>query len=173
MRCRNPDCLPEELIRKNKDRKDLYYISKYDEMKTIQDSQSGMAEAGTVISGLLLLVGMLNYINTMAVSMQNRKLTFSIMESVGMSERQIRKLLIREGLLYAGGSVLVTLTAGTAITYIVFQSMNYMKVPFAVPVLPVVCSGLAVTAICVMTPVVTYRKTAGGRTVAERLREYE
>ena len=163
----------KELIRKNKDRKDLYYISKYDEMKTIQDSQSGMAEAGTVISGLLLLVGMLNYINTMAVSMQNRKLTFSIMESVGMSERQIRKLLIREGLLYAGGSVLVTLTAGTAITYIVFQSMNYMKVPFAVPVLPVVCSGLAMTAICVMTPVVTYGKTTGGRTVAERLREYE
>ena len=81
----------------------MYYISKYDEMKTIQDSQSGMAEAGTVISGLLLLVGMLNYINTMAVGMQNRKLTFSIMESVGMSERQIRKLLIREGLLYAGG----------------------------------------------------------------------
>lgn len=96
---------------------DLLYISKYDDMKTIQDSRSGMFEIGTVISLLLLLVGMLNYINTVASSMQSRKLTFSIMESVGMSNKQIKKLLIREGVLYAGGSVFITLTIGTGITY--------------------------------------------------------
>ena len=64
-----------------------------------QDSQGNMMEIGTVISLLLLLVGALNYGNTMAASLQSRKLTFAIMESLGMSDRQIRKLLVREGLL--------------------------------------------------------------------------
>ena len=142
-------------------------------MKTIQDSQSGMFEIGTTISLLLLLVGMLNYINTMANSMQNRKLTFSIMESVGMSKKQIKKLLIREGVLYASGSVFITLTIGTAITYFIFQSMNYMKIPFSIPVVPLVCAILFVLIICILTPIVTYKKIIKNRSIAQRLREYE
>ncbi len=152
---------------------DLLSVSKYDDMKAIQDSQSGMFETGTVISLLLLLVGMLNYINTMANSMQNRKLTFSIMESVGMSKKQIKKLLIHEGILYAGGSVFITLTAGTGITWFLFQSMNYMKIPFTIPVFPLLCAVLLVMMLCVLTPVVTYTKTVRNRSVTERLREYE
>ena len=89
-----------------------------------------MMEIGILIALLLLLVGTLNYINTMAGSIQSRKLTFSIMESVGMSRKQVYRLLLREGLLYAGFSVFLTLTAGTVVTYCCFQSMNYMEIPF-------------------------------------------
>lgn len=53
-------------------------------MKTIQESQGNMMEIGTIIALLLLLVGVLNYANTIASSIQNRKLTFSVMESVGI-----------------------------------------------------------------------------------------
>ena len=163
----------KNIIETNPYHNDLLSISKYDDMKTIQDSQSGMFETGIVISLLLLLVGMLNYINTMAYSMQNRKLTFSIMESVGMSKRQIKKLLVHEGLLYAGGSVLITLTVGTGITWVIFQSMNYMKIPFTIPVFPLLCALLLVMIICVITPIVTYKKTVRNRSITERLREYE
>ncbi len=163
----------KNIIEANPYNHDLLSISKYDDMKTIQDSQSGMFETGTVISLLLLLVGMLNYINTMANSMQNRKLTFSIMESVGMSKKQVKKLLIREGMLYAGGSVFITLTIGTGITWFIFQSMNYMKIPFAIPVLPLLCAILLVMILCVLTPIVTYKRTVRNRSVTERLREYE
>ena len=142
-------------------------------MKTIQDSQSGMFEIGTVISLLLLFVGMLNYINTMASSIQSRKLNFSIMESVGMSRRQIRKLLIYEGILYAGGSVLLTLTIGMGITYFVFQSMNYMKIPFAIPVLTLIYAILLIMILCIFTPIITHKKIVKNRSIVERLREYE
>lgn len=151
----------------------LLYISKYDDMKTIQDSQSGMFEIGTVISLLLLFVGMLNYFNTMASSIQSRKLNFSIMESVGMSRRQIRKLLIYEGILYAGGSVLLTLTIGMGITYFVFQSMNYMKIPFAIPVLTLIYAILLIMILCIFTPIITHKKIVKNRSIVERLREYE
>ncbi len=163
----------KNIIEANPYHNDLLSISKYDDMKTIQDSQSGMFETGTVISLLLLLVGMLNYINTMANSMQNRKLTFSIMESVGMSKKQIKCLLTCEGILYAGGSVFITLTVGTGVTWFIFQSMNYMKISFTIPVFPLLCAILLVMIICVITPIVTYKKTVRNRSITERLREYE
>ena len=163
----------KSLIQESNYSNDLSYTSIYDEMKTIQDSQGNMLEIGTVIALLLLLIGMLNYINTMASNMQNRKLTFSIMESVGMSRKQIRKLLIREGLLYAFGSIFITLTVGTGITYVVFQSMNYMEIPFSVPILPLLCAIILVTIICVATLLFSYNRTAGSKSIVERLREYE
>ena len=88
-----------ELIEDSSNSSDLILESKLENMQTIQDSQGNMMEIGTVISLLLLLVGALNYGNTMAASIQSRKLTFAIMESLGMSDRQIRKLFVREGLL--------------------------------------------------------------------------
>ena len=163
----------KNIIDANPYHNDLLSISKYDDMKTIQDSQSGMFGTGIVISLLLLLVGMLNYINTMAYSMQNRKLTFSIMESIGMSKKQIKRLLICKGILYAGGSVLITLTVGTGVTWFIFQSINYMKISFTIPVFPLLCAILLVMIICALTPIITYKKTVRNRSITERLREYE
>ncbi len=163
----------KHIVKANSYGNDLLSISKYDDMKMIQDSQSGMFETGTAISLLLLLVGMLNYINTMANSMQSRKLTFSIMESVGMSRRQIKKLLTHEGILYTGGSAFITLTIGMGITWAIFQSMNYMKIPFTIPLLPLLCAILLIMIICVLTPIFTFKKTVKNRSITERLREYE
>lgn len=163
----------KEIFHANPYSQDMLCLSKFDDMETIQDSQGNMFEIGTVISLLLLFVGMMNYINTMIGSIQNRKLTFSIMESVGMSRKQIGKLLTRESFLYTLGSIVITLTAGIGITYMVFQSMNYMKIEFTIPLLPLGCSFLLVTIICVLIPLISYKKIMGNSSSAERLREYE
>lgn len=163
----------KKIFNENPYKKEMFYLSKFDEMERIQDSQGNMFAIGTVIALLLLLVGMQNYMNTMTGSMQNRKLTFSIMESVGMSEKQMKKLLIRESILYALGSVFLTLTVGTGITYTVFQSMNYMKIPFTVPLLPLLCAMVLVTVICAVVPLNSYKKIVGNSSIIERLREYE
>lgn len=152
---------------------DLHVESQYEEMKTIQESQDNMMEIGTIIALLLLWVGGLNYANTIASSIQNRKLTFSVMESIGMSRKQINRLLIREGVLYALFSVFITLTFGSAITYICFQSMNYMEIPFKVPVIPLVSAIILVMLICLITPLLSYKRLSGNRSIVERLRDYE
>ncbi|MDO4281873.1 MAG: FtsX-like permease family protein [Peptococcaceae bacterium] len=152
---------------------DLYTESQYENMKTIQESQGNMMAIGTTIALLLLLVGVLNYANTIASSIQNRKRTFAVMEGIGMSRKQLQQLLMREGVLYAAFSVLMTLTIGTAITYACFQSMNYMAVPFKIPVLPLIGAMILVLLICTLTPVLSYKKLAGNRAIVERLRDYE
>ena len=152
---------------------DLHTESQFENMRTIQESQGEMMEIGTIIALLLLLVGVLNYTNTIASNIQNRKLTFSVMESIGMSKKQINKLLIREGTLYALFSVFITLTIGSVITYICFESMNYMEIPFNVPVIPLVSAIILVMLICMITPLLSYKKLAGNRSIVERLRDYE
>ena len=71
---------------------DLYVESQYENMKTIQEAQGNMMEIGTIIALLLLFVGVLNYANTIASGIQNRRLIFSVMESIGMSRKQINQL---------------------------------------------------------------------------------
>ena len=162
-----------ELIEGSSYSSDLLLESKLENMQTIQDSQGDMMEISIVISLLLLLVGVLNYGNTIAASIQSRKLTFAIMESLGMSGRQIRKLLVREGMLYAFFSIAVTVTAGTLITYICFQAVNYTGIPFSVPVLPLLCSGVLVLILCAAVPLLSYKKLQKNPSIVERLREYE
>ena len=162
-----------ELIENSSYSSDLILESKLENMQTIQESQGDMMEISIVISLLLLLVGVLNYGNTMAASIQSRKLTFAIMESLGMSGRQIRKLLVREGMLYAFFSIGVTLTAGTLITYICFQAVNYTGIPFSVPVLPLLCGGVLILILCAAVPLLSYKKLQKNPSIVERLREYE
>lgn len=153
--------------------KDLSIESQYEDMKTIQESQGNMMEIGSCIALLLLLVGVLNYANTIASSIQNRKLTFSVMESIGMSRKQVNQLLLREGALYATFSILITLTIGSIITYICFQSMNYMGIPFKIPVIPFIAATVLVMLICMITPLISYKNLTRKRSIVERLRDYE
>ena len=95
------------------------------------------------------------------------------MESIGMSQKQTNQLLIREGILYAFFSVFITLTIGSVITYICFESMNYMEIPFNVPVIPLISAIILVLLICMITPLISYKKLAGNRSIVERLRDYE
>ena len=71
--------------------------------------------------------------------------------------------LIREGILYASFSVLLTLTAGSAVTYLCFQSMNYMEIPLRIPVLPLLVAIALVTAICAAAPPLSYKSWQGIR----------
>lgn len=152
---------------------DLYYESKYENMKTIQEAQGNMMEIGVALSLLLLFVGTLNYINTIVSNIQIRKLTFATMESIGMTEKQIIKLLISEGLIYAIFSILITATIGTLITYIAFQTINYANIPFAVPIIPLLIAILLVILICIITPLIAYKRIIGKKSIIDRLREYD
>lgn len=93
--------------------------------------------------------------------------------TAAFSGRQIRKLLVREGMPYAFFSIAVTVTADTRITYICFQAVNYTGIPFLVPVLPLLCSGVLVLILCAAVPLLSYKKLQKNPSIVERLREYE
>ena len=66
------------------------------------------AVMGNVISIVIALVGVLNYVNSMATSIVSRKKEFAMMQSVGMTKKQLCKLLVWEGMDYTWITLLST-----------------------------------------------------------------
>ena len=161
----------KEMMKSSPYSKDFSYDSKLEAMKEVKEAQGNMLGVGIGIIVVLALIGIMNYINTVSGNIQSRQIEFAIMESVGMTDRQVKRMLVREGILFAAASLLLTATAGMAATYMVYQSMNYIGVPFAVPVLPVMAMILFIFAVCVTVPLASYHMLAGRRTIVERVRD--
>lgn len=161
------------ILEKGLYKKDFSYDSRIEEMKNIKKAQGNMMGVGIGIVLILALIGVMNYINTVSGNIQSRQLEIAIMESIGMTEKQVKTLLVREGILFAGISLSLTATAGLGVTYVLYQSMNYMDIAFFVPVLPTVFMALFIAAVCVAVPLIAYRVLTGNKTVVERIRGLE
>lgn len=59
------------------------------------------AVMGNVISLVIALVGILNFVNSMITAILSRKKEFAMIQSVGMTRRQLTGMLVCEGLFYA------------------------------------------------------------------------
>lgn len=94
--------------------------------------------------GILIFVfvfSLINLINTLITNLLSRQQEFGIFQSVGMSDRQMSKMLSFECLYYIGITLLVTLTIGTACSLIVcsiFDSVGmFGKITYHFPFIEV------------------------------------
>ena len=153
--------------------KDFSFDSKIQELKTVERAQGNLMGVGIGIVVILAVIGILNYVNTVTGNIQSRQMELAILESIGMTEKQASRMLVTEGLLFAGSSLLLTATLGMAVTYYLYQSMNYRNVPFEVPVLPVLGMAAVVVLVCVMVPLVVQKLIVRKGEIVERIRGIE
>lgn len=163
----------KNLMKESPYAKDFSWDSKIESMKEVEKMQGNMMGIGMGIALILALIGIMNYINTVSGNIQSRQVELATMESIGMTGRQAKTLLVREGMLFAGISLLLTATVGLGITYVIYQSMNYMGIAFSVPVLPVLGMVVFIVAVCAGIPLIAYRVLTGKKTVVERIRRGE
>lgn len=64
---------------------------------------------GAVLCVVVGLVGILNFFNTFLTSIFARKHEIAVLESIGMTKKQVKFMLISEGLIYTMGSAFITL----------------------------------------------------------------
>ena len=126
--------------------------------KEVEKAQGNMMEIGIGIALILALIGMMNYVNTFVGNIRSRRVEIAVLESIGMTGRQVKKMLILEGLLYAGGAWVITGIAGTAATYWIYQSMNYTGAEFVIPAVPLLCAAVISVLICISVPAIAYRE---------------
>lgn len=123
---------------------------------------------------LLIVLGLINFVNVMLTGVIARKNEFAIMESIGTTKKQIRKILTLEGGIYALISTLLIMTLGNAFLLLVADAVpniaNYAK--FEYPVSLVVCLIAAIFVICLSVPAIVYKATSN-ETVIERLHNFE
>lgn len=100
---------------------DLFEVQSYQE---ILDQWEGtlqmMTGAGYAILLVLAIVGIMNLINTTIDSILSRKKELGVMQAIGMSNRQMKRMLQTEGLVYAGGILLLGIGIGSVLGYLVY-----------------------------------------------------
>ncbi|WP_202058428.1 ABC transporter permease [Enterococcus sp. BWR-S5] len=142
-------------------------INRYDNMK---QSEIQLTIVGGSIAVILALLGLMNYVNLMVTSINSRLKEIAILQSVGMTKRQLQKMLLLEGLMYSGFSLFLTSTVGTAISYLIFTTLNEYQVPFSFPWLLIIVIYTAAILICVSTPLLAL-KYVQRTSVIEQLRQ--
>ena len=161
------------LLEENDNAKDFSGESKIEDADEIEKAQGYMPQVGIGIVLILAFIGIMNYMNTFVVNVQSRMTELSVMESIGMTPKQLLGMLVREGVLYVGGAWLVTLTVGLGGTYLLYESMNYRGIAFSVPILPLLFTvGISVL-VCTMIPVFTWIVLEKNGTVVERTKGVE
>lgn len=69
---------------------------------------------------LIAVIGFINLINTMITSIVTRKKELGILQALGLSDRQLVRMLSGEGLVFTAGTLLISLTLGNAAGYLLF-----------------------------------------------------
>lgn len=161
------------ILEASPDDRDFSYESKLEQMKTVKKAQGKMMGIGMGIVLILAFIGMMNYINTSVGNVQSRLVELSVMESVGMTGRQMKNMLMLEGMIYACGAWTLTATAGLGITYALFRALNYRDAEFQVPAAPLLIAAVFVVTLCAIVPVRAYQSLEKKASVIERIHRFE
>lgn len=81
------------------------------------------AVMGYVISIVIAFVGILNFINSMVTAIISRKREFAMIQSVGMTKRQLCRMLTFEGLYYAGMTLIASYILGALAVGVLVRGM--------------------------------------------------
>lgn len=121
---------------------------------------------------LLIVIGLINFINVMLTGVVARKNEFAVMESIGTSKKQIKKILTLEGGIYALVTTGLIMTLGNAFLLLVADAVPHIAdyAKFEYPFALVICLIFAIFIICLSVPAIVYRAVSK-ETVIERLHD--
>ncbi len=154
----------------SRDRK-MQYVSKASYIEEYQSSQRTYKIVGTVASMMLALIGIANFANTSITSIMARKMEFAILESIGMTVRQQRKVLILESIYYMAFTCGITWTIGSllgkGVLSLMMEGSTYFTLKFTV--MPSVFCMPFLLLLAIVIPMVS-RRYMNRESVVERYR---
>lgn len=129
---------------------------------------------GGVLSFITGLVGVLNFLNAVLTGILARRHEFAVLQSVGMTGKQLKTMLVFEGLYYALGAAMSALTLSVVFSPLTAKALESMFWFFSYKftVMPILITIPLFTLLGIILPLITYRFTAK-KSIVERLREVE
>lgn len=152
----------------------LSYLSRAIFVEEFKKTQMTFSVVGGLLSLILGLIGILNFINAVVTSILARRREFAILQSVGMSGRQLKKMLIAEGLCYAVITVIFGLGFGSVISYLAVKliSAGMWFFVYRFTFLPLLLCLAVLLFFAAAVPITAYRILAK-QSIVERLRTIE
>lgn len=155
---------------KNTSAPDMNITSRKTMVKQYEAQTRSSSVMGYAISLIIALVGVINFINSMVTAIISRKREFAMIQSIGMTKRQLRRMLTFEGLYYAGGSLAVSYLLGAFTVGIVVRALaagGYSTFQFTL--LPLIVCTPVLLIFAVAIPYLCF-KNLEKQSIVERLR---
>jgi len=146
--------------------------TKFQQKESYIEANKALYVTAAGISIIIAFIGVLNFINTMLTSINSRKIEFAMLEAVGMTKLQLKKMLTFEGMYYGIISMLLVGTFGNIVAYYAFNAFK-LQVDYAIyrfPGLELLISLLSVTMLSIIMPIIVF-KISSKQSVIEVLRE--
>lgn len=152
----------------------LDYYSKVTLRRSFQALIDMYRLVGGTLCAILALIGILNFINSMTTSILSRHMEIAMMQSVGMTGRQVKQMLVFEGIGYSmlglAYSFILSSLASVTVVRIMGAGLSYFTWHFTL--FPVILCVIPLIMITGIIPFLCYKKLAQ-KTVVERLRTAE
>lgn len=151
--------------------KSLTFTSKSTLAAHYKEQTRASSVTGFAISIIIAFVGILNFVNSMVTAIVSRQKEFAMIQSIGMTKRQLRSMLIGEGLLYAGITLIASYIFGAltvAIGVRMMISASWTST-FRFTLLPLVLCTPVLLAFAVLIPYLCF-KNLEKQSIVERLR---
>ena len=129
---------------------------------------------GGALSFIVGLVGVLNFFNAVLTGIITRRREFAVLQSIGMTGGQLKKMLVLEGLLYTLAAVLASLLLTVVMGPLLGTAVNslFWFFTYRFTLAPILLIFPIFVVLGLVIPLLTYRSIAR-HTVVERLREAE
>ena len=151
--------------------KSLTFTSKNTLAEHYQENTRANTITGFSISVIIAFVGILNFINSMVTAIVSRQKEFAMIQSVGMTKRQLRSMLIDEGLYYAVSTLVASYVLGTLGVAIGVRAMvsGDWTATFHFTLIPLVICTPILIIFAILIPYICF-KNLEKQSIVERLR---
>ena len=150
------------------------FRSRGDYIAEMEDNNRQFALIGFTLSAVILLIGILNFINTTMTNIYSRRRELAMLQSVGMTAAQGKEMLVLEGMYYMGAALAVFVTAGYAVSFFAVSTVvgGSDAYTYHFSFMPLLLSFPALFILAFILPVRVFGDISRA-SVIERLRENE
>lgn len=145
-----------------------------DRTEELQKSMQPTFNSMYILISFLSLFGLINLINTTITNLLARKKEIGTLQAIGLTNRQLNRMLQTEGLLYTVGTSVFTLTVGTLFGYVMYRILKNlgMALHYHYPVIPAFIFIAALLIIQIFISALTVQNLKK-QSLVERIREQE
>lgn len=99
----------------------MNYTSKFSTRDDFNGMRSTVVMVGGALSFIIGLIGILNFINAILTSILTRRKEFAMLQSIGMTRKQLQRMLMFEGFYYVFGTSILALVLGIVFSLLIVK----------------------------------------------------
>ena len=104
--------------------KNMGYLTKSSLEEGFQTMIGSIRMIGIALSAVIAFIGILNFINSIITGILARKHEFAVLCSIGMTEQQLKRMILEESLYYVLISGIISVVLGTALSRVILLALN-------------------------------------------------